>query len=138
MMTTDGIPTKTRQTASVNRRRNDLFLIIALLLIIAIAALALTFTRQSGDTVTVTIDGKLFGEYRLDEEQEIEIRTENGYNLLMIQNGTALMCEASCPDGICVSHRQISHSGESIICLPNKVVIEVHTQTHRDEPDIIS
>ena len=32
---------------------------------------------------------------------------------------------ADCPDQICVNHRAVSREGESIICLPNQVVISV-------------
>ena len=62
---------------------------------------------------------------------------ENGTNLLVIQDGYAWVAEASCPDGICSSHRPICHDGESIICLPNKVVIEIH-RSSQNQPDIIT
>ena len=137
MKTTDAMTAESLQPQN-HRRRNDLLLILGLLLVIALAALSLTVIRQSGDTVTVRVDGVLQGEYRLSEDTEVEIRTPNGYNILVIENGYAYVREASCPDGICVSHRPISHSGESIICLPNKVVIELHTQDRTDQPDIIS
>ncbi|MBP1754602.1 MAG: putative rane protein, partial [Firmicutes bacterium] len=35
------------------------------------------------------------------------------------------MLEASCPDEICVKHKKIHYSNETIVCLPNKVVLEV-------------
>ena len=122
---------------SSSKRKNDLLLILILALGLALAALGLFLFRKTGDTVTVLIDGTVQGEYRLDEDREIEIRVPDGYNILVIENGSAYIRNASCPDGICVAHRPISHSGESIICLPNKVVIEVHTQ-EQNQPDIIS
>lgn len=54
------------------------------------------------------------------------IEQENGsYNVLVIHNGTAAVTEASCPDGICVKHKSISLRNESIVCLPNKVIVEI-------------
>ena len=119
------------------KRKNDLILIVAVLLVLAIAAAALFFLMQEGDTVVVLVDGEVWGEYALDEDQTIEIRTETGYNLLVIQGGKASVKEASCPDGICSSHRPVSREGESIICLPNRVVVEI--QSHDGEqPEMIN
>lgn len=47
------------------------------------------------------------------------------YNILLSQNGEVRMLCSSCPDQICVRHREISRTGETIICLPHKIVIEV-------------
>ena len=116
--------------------RNDLIFISAILLLILLTCLVLFIFRTDGDTVTVTVDGSLFGEYSLGKDQEIEIKTENGYNVLVIEDGKAYVKSASCPDGICSSHRPIEYDGESIICLPNKIVIEIKKQGEK-QPDII-
>lgn len=119
------------------KTRNDLILIAVLLLVVAGAALILFLSRTPGDTVVVTVDGQLWGEYSLSEDRTVEIKNGDGYNLLVIEGGKAYVRQASCPDGICSSHRPISHNGESIICLPNKVVIEIRS-SGSDQPDIIS
>ena len=75
--------------------------------------------------VEVTVDKKFYGTYRLDEDQTIDI---SGMNVLVIENGQVKMKEASCPDLLCVHHKAISKDGESIICLPNKVVVEVDSK----------
>lgn len=119
------------------KTKNDLILIAVLLLVVAGAALILFLSRTPGDTVVVTVDGQLWGEYSLSEDRTVEIKNGDGYNLLVIEGGKAYVRQASCPDGICSSHRPISHNGESIICLPNKVVIEIRS-SGSDQPDIIS
>jgi hypothetical protein len=48
-----------------------------------------------------------------------------GTNLLIIQDGEAWVEEASCPDGLCKNMGKISQVGQSVICLPNKVVVEI-------------
>ena len=80
--------------------------------------------RDSGGAkeVTISADGDVFGTYSLEEDQTVEI---GGTNRLVIEDGTARMEWADCPDQICVNHRPVSRNGESIICLPNEVVVSV-------------
>lgn len=122
---------------SRQRTKNDVRLIFTLLLLLAVATLALLLFRTEGDSVTVTVDGKLWGEFSLLEDRVVEIKNGDDYNRLIIRDGKAYVEYASCPDGICAAHRPVSYGGESIICLPNKVVIEVHTADN-DRPDIIA
>ncbi len=50
----------------------------------------------------------------------------------MIRNGKADMTEADCPDKLCVKQRAISRNKESIICLPNKVVVEADSKENSE------
>lgn len=120
------------------RVRNDVIFIVALLAVIAIAGACLYFLRGEGDTVTVSIDGKVVATYPLDEDLVKDIHTEgDGLNRLIIRDGKAWVEKASCPDGICAAHKPIHREGESIVCLPNKVVITVQTADTTNEPDIV-
>ena len=113
-----------------------MILTFAILAFIAVAALALSLFRAEGDTVVVLLDGKHWGEYPLNEDRVIEVVVDDNYNIVVIEDGKAYVQRASCPDGICAAHRPIGHNGESIICLPNFVVVEVHTK-NQVQPDII-
>ena len=121
--------------------RNDVILVGVLLLLCAVGILYLFVLRESGNVVKVTVDGELYGVYSLAEDITEEIRSgENGsaMNRLIIRDGRAYMETASCPDGICVSHRPIFRNGESIVCLPNRVVVTVFTDDAADAPDIVA
>lgn len=120
-----------------SRRRHDILFIAVLLFLCAAAALGLYVFRETGDIVSVYVDGQLYAEYPLSEDICTEIPSDSGYNRLVIADGHAYIEEASCPDGICSAHRPICHDGESIICLPNKVVIEI-CRREQQQPDIIS
>ena len=50
----------------------------------------------------------------------------------MIEDGAARMEDADCPDQICVRQGKIRAQGETIICLPNRVVVRI---TGTGEPD---
>lgn len=120
--------------------KNDIILIAVLILAVSVAGILYYLCRGEGDAVTVTVDGNVFGTYSLAEDRTVEIRTgEDGkeINLLVIENGEARVVEASCPDGICAAHKPISRNGESIVCLPHRVVVTVRT-SESDEPDVIA
>ena len=125
----------------VNRKnRNDVLFIAVLLLSVVLAGAAFFFLRGEGDSVTVSVDGKHYGTYPLRTDLTLSIRTGAGdtqENLLVIRDGHAYVESATCPDGICAAHKPISREGESIVCLPHRVVITVHT-TDGEEPDIIA
>lgn len=122
------------------KHKNDMIFIAALLIAVMLFGAIYYFCRGEGDAVTVTVDGVLFGEYSLSTDRTVEIQTgehQDQLNLLVIENGQARVVEASCPDGICAAHKPISRSGESIVCLPHRVVVTVKA-TDPDAPDIIA
>jgi len=124
-----------------SRFRNDILLICLLLIISAAGILYMFVFRSSGDTVKVTVDGELYGIYSLSEDTVVNIITGkdgSSFNLLVISDGKAQIESASCPDGICAAHRPIHRNGESIICLPNRVVVSVFTDDDSAEADIVA
>jgi len=105
-------------------RRSDLLLIAVLLAAAGGVWAWLYFTRAQSAEVRVTVDGAVYGTYPLDTDTTVRIGDDTNYNILVIKDGEAWVSEASCPDKICVGKGKIQYDGESIICLPNKVVIE--------------
>lgn len=120
--------------------RNDILFITVIILVAVIGLIYLFNFRATGDTVKVTVDGKVYGVYSLYSDTELDIITgekESQLNRLIIKDGKAHIETATCPDGICVDHSPIFRDGESIVCLPNKVVVSVITQNSSDNPDIV-
>ena len=103
------------------------FAIILFLLILCLIAFIIhqsSFTG-SGSFAVITVDGNEYAKLPLSSDCNFNIPSPEGYNFLTISDGTAYVSAASCPDKICVNHKAVSQSGETIICLPNKVVIEI-------------
>lgn len=104
-------------------KKNDKILI---LIVCAIAALfgGYHFLKKDAEAgiVKVQVAGSVYGTYSLQNDQVVDI---DEHNRMKIENGTVTMTWATCPDQICVEHRAISREGESIICLPNKVVLSI-------------
>ena len=126
---------------SRRNNRNDIILIGAILLIAVVGLVYLFLFRGRGDTVKVTVDGKAYASYSLSEDRGEDIHTgESGeqLNRLVIRNGKAFVETATCRDGICSSHRPIFRDGESIVCLPNRVVITIISDKTSDAPDAVA
>lgn len=49
----------------------------------------------------------------------------SSYNLMTVSEAGVSVEAADCPDQICVHHIPIKGGGESIICLPHKLVVEI-------------
>ncbi len=123
-----------------HKLKNDFIFIGILLAVVVVFGLSFWLLRGDGDCVTVTVDGELLGVYSLSKDMTLDIRSGEdgkGHNLLVIKAGKAYVASASCPDGICSSHKPISKNGESIVCLPNRVVITVTTEDDVDTPDVV-
>lgn len=71
-------------------------------------------------------DGELLYSYSLSEERIVSVQAKDGgYNLVLISGKSARVTDADCPDKLCVRQRSISKNGESIICLPHKLVVQI-------------
>ncbi len=104
----------------------DLILIGGLLVVAAVLFLVLSRGSADGRAVEVQVDGKAVTTLPLDVDTTYVIDgADGGHNTLVIVDGKATVTEATCPDGVCVRHRAIDRAGQSIICLPNKVVVRV-------------
>lgn len=78
-----------------------------------------TMHKKPAAQVEITVDGKLVQTLDLNKNADLIIDGVNGgTNHLIIQDGTAWISEASCPDKVCVHHGKVSLNGELIVCLP--------------------
>lgn len=98
-------------------------LFIAGILVFALALWGFLTVLRRGDygSVRITVNGEEYGTYSLAENQKISI---NDTNVCEIKDGKVKMIEADCPDHLCMKQPAVGSSGGTIVCLPNKVVIE--------------
>lgn len=104
----------------------DIVLLLSIIVVALIWILVGHIHAREGVYASVSIDGVEEARYDLNENLSVDIEGfEDGSNHLVIQNGMADITKASCPDGLCVHQMQISKAGETIVCLPNRVVIRI-------------
>lgn len=91
--------------------------------------LAESMDRLGGSHWEVTIDGKMVkkGTGFSNEKEELIIPVENGTARIVFEQGRIYMPDDNhiCTKKICSLMGAISKSGESITCLPNKLVIRI-------------
>ena len=81
----------------------------------------LLFTFVSGEKVIIKQNNKVLYELSIYENKVIELEG----NTVEIKNGKVDVINATCKNQICVKHKIIDEKGESIVCLPNRVVVEI-------------
>lgn len=107
-------------------KKGDLWLVGLLMGTGLILGAVLWLHREPGAQVVVRVDGQLTAGFALSEDTEYSIQgAGGGTNYLIIRQGRAWLDTASCPDKLCVRQGAIRYAGDSIICLPNKVVVEI-------------
>lgn len=110
---------------SVGKKRifADIVLICILLVLVLSVFLIVELTRREGAYVVVSVDGGEVCRYSLSEDGEFLLN--GGTNTLVISGGEAYISEADCPDGLCVSQGRISRTGQTVVCLPNRVMLRI-------------
>ena len=107
-------------------KKADMVLVAVILTIAAISLFMGKAIKDDGNSVTVSVDGVKTAEYSLKESGTYELSGyDGGYNTLVIEDGVAYLTEADCPDKLCVKQGKVSKVGETIVCLPHRIVIEV-------------
>ena len=105
--------------------RNDILLVGGIVVFALLLFVVFKLNLKDGNLVKVTIDNEIKDCYNFNEDGEYTIISGKNTNVLVIKDGTAFIKSADCPDKICVHHRPISKVGETIVCLPHKVVVEI-------------
>ena len=107
-------------------KKRDIVLAAVLLILGVTGVLIVKYGLKSGNTADVYIDDKLVQTIDLSVDDEYTCQTDKGSNTVEVRNGAVSMKSADCPDKVCVRMGTKNRNGETITCLPHKLVIEVH------------
>ncbi len=84
--------------------------------------------RASSDRPVARVfqDNRLIGVYQLDRDQTIKIGDKTRTHMTIeIHNGAIRVAESDCPKGVCKHAGWVRTPGRSIMCVPNRVLIEI-------------
>ncbi|MEE0273382.1 MAG: NusG domain II-containing protein [Coprococcus eutactus] len=107
-------------------KKRDIVLAAVLLILGITGVLIVKYGLKSGNTADVYIDDKLVQTIDMSVDDEYTFQTDKGSNTVEVRNGAVSMKSADCPDKVCVRMGTKNRNGETITCLPHKLVIEVH------------
>ena len=107
-------------------KRNDLILFGAIVIFGLAILLANAALQKPGATAEVVSGQTIIGTYELRNDCMVVIEGDgDARNVVEISDGVAKMMESNCPNGDCMSQRGISRAGQSLVCLPNKVLVRI-------------
>lgn len=104
-------------------------LIITLLFLISIFLLLFNYTKKEAIILKVYVQNKEMIKKKiaeLREAEKLEVKGVLGVSIFEYVKGKGVRMIASpCPDKICIKQGFIKRLGESIVCLPNRVIISL-------------
>ena len=115
-------------------KKKDLILICSVLVLAAafwlVPRAVGLFGNSKEQKLRITVSGEEYGSYSLEEDQVIKV---GDTNVCEIKDKKVSMISADCPDQLCIHQRTIQLQGETIVCLPNKVVLEITCTRQTDQ-----
>lgn len=110
-------------------RDNRATVICAFVVAAVLAALWLALgARTPADGALVALVHDANGqvhELPLDTDDRLEVTTELGTNVIVVEDGAVRVAEADCPNGSCTRQHPLDAPGGQLICLPHQLWVEV-------------
>lgn len=119
-------------------------ILIILIIIVSLTSLGYIKNNAMGYSdkyVSIQVNGEEIKRVIFDKStigKTIPIETEYGYNLIEIGDKRVRVIEADCPDKLDVKQGYISQPNQLIVCLPNRLVIEIKGLKQTNTIDYIS
>ena len=117
-------------------KKADIILFICLILIGGALSYLAFSGSSTGDLVVVKVNGEIYGKYSLSKDRTITGNRNGHMNKITIKGGKVQVSKSSCKNQICVKQGSISTTHQSIVCIPNRVVVSIEGKG--GEYDVIS
>lgn len=116
---------------SLEMKIGDWLIILCCLLLIPFAWLLTMHKPGVTAAIEITADNKTPVIYSIKENQQINITGELGQSVIEIRDGKVRFSDSPCGRKVCILSGWHQHSGDHIVCLPNKVGISLLSQNNR-------
>ena len=112
--------------------KTDFKLILFILIIFIIFATILNITKKKGNLAYVYYMDDVILKIDLNIDNKYSVNGENGIVKIEVKDKKIRVIEEESPLHLCSKQGYISNSYESIICLPNKIVIKIIDEVKLD------
>ena len=104
--------------------------VILLAVLIGAAGILFSLRSTEGDTVQVLTP---FGEYLypLKKDSRVTVKGYLGNYVIEIRSGRVHAVESNCPLQACIKRGWISMSGDSIVCIPNRIIVRIESREQK-------
>ena len=110
-------------------KKGDYIIIAFVLILASFMYFSSNFTTKDYDQkiINISVNNQLYQTYdfSLETSESVNLVTEFGHNQIEINNGEVWISDADCHNKVCILDGNISIPGEILVCLPNKLIIEV-------------
>lgn len=116
---------------------SDFVLILCILSLSLVSFFVIRSNNRPGDEVIIESDAGLVSISLLKGRERFGVEGRLGVSIIEISRGRVRMAESPCPSKTCIHTGWISKKGETIVCIPNHIIIKIDGKT-REEYDAIS
>lgn len=116
-----------------------------IILILAAAVFSWLAAYEPGESkdagqVVIEVNGNVYKTIPMSDgmkSENIHIELENGNHIdIAVSENGAYVKDVECPDKVCQKTGLVSRAGQSIVCLPNKVVVYIEGKKESEVDDI--
>ncbi len=102
-------------------KKGDFIIIFAIAMVFILSIVMVFSFSKQGSRVVIKQSGEIVYNQSIHKNATFDI----GTNVVIIEDSEVYIDSADCKNQICVNTGKISKKGESITCLPNKVIVEI-------------
>ncbi len=102
-------------------KKGDLVIVGAVIIAFILSTVLLISFAMQGNRVVIKQNNEIIYDNSIDINETVD----TGTNRVVIKDGIVYVDSASCKNQVCVNTGKISKKGESIVCLPNRVIVEI-------------
>lgn len=108
--------------------KNDIQLIIVLITISFILLMFLNLKKTDGEIFRVYYENDIVLEQYLNIDNIYEVNGYNGVVKIEVKNQKIRVIEETSPLHICKNQGSISKANDTLVCLPNKIIIKIESK----------
>jgi len=120
-------------------KKSDIILIIIIISLSVLLSIVLRRDFTNDTRVNIFVDGELVrSELISDAEPQIIIDSQYGRNIIDVESGTVTVTWSDCASQVCVHSGKISRPGETIVCLPHRLLVSIEGLHKSEDIDAIT